>query len=206
MIRINLISEGRRPVVARKAKPKIPIGDQDPSLYILAAGLVVGLLVALVWFLSLNGRLDDQKSKVAKARKEVKELEPILKEVETFKRKKNRLSRKIEVINDLDRRRRGPVSVMDEVSRALPELVWLRSMRVRGTRVELKARTLNFNAIAAFIENLKQVPHFEEPNTRNIKSGAQGTYSFDLSFKFSHPKPEEEEGEGEDDEDASTEE
>ena len=30
MIRINLLSEGRRPVVARKAKPTLSLGGQDP--------------------------------------------------------------------------------------------------------------------------------------------------------------------------------
>ncbi|MEM1176856.1 MAG: PilN domain-containing protein [Acidobacteriota bacterium] len=199
MIRINLISEGRRPVVARKSKPKLAIGDQDPSLYILAAGLVVGLLVALGIYLSLNATIKGKRTKILAAQKTVKELKPILEEVEDFKRKKRRLSRKIEIITDLDRKRRGPVSVMDSVSRALPELVWLNNMQVRGKRTTLKCRTLNFNAIAAFIENLKKVPEFDEPNTQNIKRGRAGTYSFDIIFRFEPPKPpEEEKPEGED--------
>lgn len=203
MIRINLISEGRRPVVARKSKPKLAIGDQDPSVYILAAGLVVGALVVLGWYLSLNAKLNNRDAKITKAKKEVEELKPILKEVEDFKRKKRRLSRKIEIITDLDRKRRGPVSVMDEVSQALPELVWLNNMQVRGKRVNLKCRTLNFNAIAAFIENLKKVKEFDEPITKNIKRGRRGTYSFDISFRFTPPKPPEEEN-AEDGENATT--
>lgn len=205
MIRINLISEGRRPVVARKSKPKLALGDQDPSIYILAAGLVVGALVVLGWYLALNAQVSSRQDKIRKAKKEVKELKPILKEVNDFKRKKRRLSRKIEIITDLDRKRRGPVSVMDEVSRALPELVWLNNMQIRGKRVNLKCRTLNFNGIAAFIENLKKVPNFSEPVTKNIKRGRRGSYSFDISLRFTPPKPPEEEKaegeeEGEDDE------
>ena len=193
MIRINLISEGRRPVVARKSKPKIALGDQDPSLYILAAGLVVGALVVLGWYLALNAQVDSRKEKIRKAKKEVEELKPILKEVNDFKRKKRRLSRKIEIITDLDSKRRGPVSIMDEVSKALPELVWLNNMQVRGKRVNLRCRTLNFNGIAAFIENLKKVPAFTEPVTKNIKRGRRGSYSFNISLRYNPPKPAEEE-------------
>ncbi|MEM8993972.1 MAG: PilN domain-containing protein [Acidobacteriota bacterium] len=198
MIRINLISEGRRPVVARKSKPKLTLGDQDPSLYILAAGLVVGLLVGLAMYLNLNAKINSRADKIKAQQKTVKDLEPILKEVEDFKSKKSRLNRKIETITELDQKRRGPVSVMDAVSQSLPELVWLNNMQVRGNRVTLKCRTLNFNAIAAFIENLKKVPEFDEPNTQNIKRGRADSYSFDITFRFSPPKPPvEEKAEGE---------
>ncbi|MEM6795755.1 MAG: PilN domain-containing protein [Acidobacteriota bacterium] len=203
MIRINLISEGRRPVVARKAKSKLTLGEQDPSLYILTAGLVVGLLVALGFYLSLNSDLEQQREKVAKAQKEKEALAPILKEVEDFKKKRRRLQQKIEIIEGLNSQRRGPVTVMDEVSQALPELVWLSSMEVRGKTVRMKAQTLNWNSIAAFIENLKRVETFAEPNTSNIRSSASNSYTFDLSFNFTVPKPEQEEGEEGDDEAAA---
>lgn len=189
MIRINLISEGRRPVVARKAKSRISIGDQDPSIYILATGVVVGLLVGLVWWLLVNSELKGLQSDIRRARAEVKELKPILKEVQVFKRKRRRLNTKIDLINDLTAKRRGPVHLMDRVSRALPDLVWLKSMNVRGQRVRLSGQALNTNAIATFIENLSLVPEFKEPDTRNVRRAKRNTYTFQINFRFQLPKP-----------------
>ncbi|MCG8461662.1 MAG: PilN domain-containing protein [Holophagales bacterium] len=196
MIRINLLSEGRRPVVARKAKSPLSFGDQDPSLIILSAGLVLGLLVAFGWYFSVKTKLDRVGDKVKQAEREVKELEPILKEVEDFKRKKRELSTKIEIITDLTSKRRGPVNVMDRISRALPDLLWLRSMTVRGKTVSLAGEAMNTSAIATFIENLTLVPEFQEPNTKNVRRGRQGSsYSFSLSFRFQDPEPPAPEGE-----------
>lgn len=170
------------------------LGDQDPSLYILAAGLVVGLLVTLGMYLALNNDLDKQNAKVAQAKKEVKELEKILEEVEDFKEKRNELNRKIEIIEELKQKRRGPMEVMDSVSRALPDLVWLSSMSMKGLSLSLRGTAMNTNAIATYIENLKAVSNFKEPDTKNVRRAGSDTYTFELTFKFELPqKPEDEE-------------
>ena len=197
MIRINLISEGRRPVVARKAKPKLSLGDQDPALFMLAGGAILGVLIALGLYLSVNSELKKADAKVAAAKKEVNELKPILREVEEFKKKQRELKTKIEIISDLSNKRRGPVNIMDKVSRALPDLVWIRTMDVKGKTVTISGEAMNTVAIAAFIENLGLVPEFQEPNTKNIRRGRDGrTYSYSLNFKYEHPKPPEPEAEG----------
>lgn len=194
MIRINLISEGRKPVVARKAKPKIGIGDQDPSLMILTAGIVIGVLIGLGWYFMVSSQLKTVEGKVVQARREVEELKPILAEVENFKKKRRELNTKIELINDLTAKRRGPVHLMDRVSRALPDLVWLKNMEVRGTNVSISGQALNTNAIATFIENLSLVPEFKEPDTKNVRRAMQNTYTFQISFRFELLRPTAEEG------------
>ena len=160
MIRINLLSEGRRPVVARKTRPKISLGDQDPSLYFLGGGLVLGLLIAAGWWFSLNGKLKAVNADIRVAQREVDELRPILEEVKSFKAKQRELERKIQVINELTLAQKGPVQIMDRVSRALPDLVWLSTMNFRGQTVDLVGTAFNTNAIASFIENLDKVPEF----------------------------------------------
>lgn len=198
MIRINLLSEGRRPVVARRLKPKLSFGDQDPSVLFLSGGLILGLLVAGIQWWSLDGQLDDVNRKVSIKKREVEQLKPILDEVEDFKRKQAELERKIEVIQDLSRKQQGPVRIMDQISRALPDLLWLSSMNVRGTTVDLNGTAFNTNAIAAFIENLDKVPEFREPDPKNL-SRAQGgsTFTFRISFSFVQQALPEAEGEEE---------
>jgi type IV pilus assembly protein PilN len=190
MIRINLLSEGRRPVVARRTRPKISLGDQDPSVYLLAGGLILGLLIAGGQWWRLQSQLDGVNDKVRAAQREVDELRPILEEVEDFKAKEAELKRKIQVINDLTLAQQGPVHIMDEVSKALPDLLWLRRMNVRGTTVDLSGTAFNTNAIAAFIENLDKVPEFKEPVPRAMNAARGGTFDFDISFNFVQQKPE----------------
>ncbi len=193
MIRINLLSEGRRPVVARKKRPKISIGDQDPSIFFLGGGLVIGALIAGGWWMTANNKIKAVNADIRVAQREVDELRPILTEVNDFKKKQRELERKIKVINELTLKQQGPVHILDRVSRALPDLVWLRSMNFRGRKVDLIGTAFNTNAVASFIENLDKVPEFREPDTKDVSRGRGGTYNFRISFRFDQRKPEKKE-------------
>ena len=191
MIRINLLSEGRRPVVARRAKAAFSLGDQDPSILLLATGLLLGLLVGggLWWF--KNSQIKNVEEKIARAEAEVRELEDIIKQVEDFKAKKAELETKIAVIQDLKLRQKGPVKIMDAISRALPELLWIDSLRLAGTSVTLRGRAFNTDAVARFIGALNDVPEFKEPDTREVAAtrSADELFSFNLNFDFTYQRP-----------------
>lgn len=202
MIRINLLSEGRRPVVARRAKARFDFGGQDPSVFFLGAGLLLGILVAGVWWWMVQKERDEVAERVARARAEVEELRPIIEEVEGFKAKRASLSSKIALIEELKRKQTGPVYIMDQVSQALPDLVWLTSMRVDAARVELSGEAFNTNGVAAFIANLDRVPEFGEPEPGTLQVANTGDrYAFNIGFPYdlAPPEPEGEEAlEGED--------
>ena len=187
MIRINLLSEGRRPVVARKAKPTLSLGGQDPNNMLLVAGIVLGLLAAGGWWWIKNSQLSEVQGRVRSARAEFAELEPIIRQVEEFKLKQEDLERKVAIIKDLKEKQKGPVAVMDRVSRALPDLVWLDRLTVTDDRVALAGKAFNANAVAAFIENIDRVDLFMEPDTRNVRKSVMSgndVYSFQLSFNY----------------------
>ena len=192
MIRVNLLSEGRRPVIARRARPKFSLGSQDPSLLFLSGGLVLGLLIAAFQWWSLNSDIKSLDGQIRTAQREVDELRPILEEVNDFKAKKEDLQRKIDIINELTLLKEGPVHIMDQVSRALPDLLWVTQMNVRGRRVDLTGTAFNTNAVAAFIENLDKVPEFREPDPGNLQQGRGGTYDFRIAFTFVQELPQEE--------------
>lgn len=189
MIRINLLSEGRRPVVARKSKPKMSFGDQDPSIFMLTGGILLGLLVVGIWWFLLSSEISSLDDRVRQKKREVADLAEILQKVEDFKAAQEELERKIQVITGLRAAQQGPVHIMGEVSNALPDLVWLGSMNMRGRSVTINGSAFNTNAVASFIENLNNVEGFKEPDTRNINQERGGqTYSFQISFTFEPKK------------------
>jgi type IV pilus assembly protein PilN len=199
MIKINLIAEGRKPVVARKGGRDVVskaagLGAGSLSLtdWAFLGALIIGALVAGGWFWMLRGELNDIRSQVEVAQAEVKELEPIIKEVEDYKKRKADLERKIEVIEALKQSQRGPVRIMDEISRALPDLLWLRTLSVKGSTVEITGSAFNTNQVAAFLENLGKVPEFQEPVLKEtVRQAGQGqeTYTFSINFNFVIAKP-----------------
>lgn len=189
MIKINLVSEGRKPVVARKAREALGVGEVSRAELVLYGVLILGVLgIAGYWFY-LRGEIQERDESIATAEEEVEALALVLQEVEDFKNKKAELEHKIDVINELKRNQWGPVRIMDQISRALPDLLWLESLQLRGNNVDLQGRAFNTNQIATLIENLNKVPEFQEPRMRQTALGG-GTYSFTITFNFEFPEPE----------------
>ncbi|MBZ0089224.1 MAG: PilN domain-containing protein, partial [Thermoanaerobaculia bacterium] len=197
MIKINLLAEGKRPVVARRARPSLAGAGGGPELANLALviGLVLGLLVAGGWWFLLSQKIKQRDREIAVAQKEVDELAQVIKEVEEYKAKKAELERKIEVINTLKDNQRGPVQIMDEVSRALPELLWLANMDVTATAINLRGAAFNMSAVANFMDNLDDVEQFAEPILQDATQRAQAAgarsdiYDFRLNLGYSFTKP-----------------
>ncbi len=195
MIRINLLSEGRKPVVARKAKASLDLGGQDPNNLLLLAGLIVALVILGGWWYRMNSELKAIQSQVREAQRLAEELRPIIEQVEKYKVQKVALEAKVQIIENLKRKQQGPVHIMDQISQALPDLLWLDDMQVSGTKVSLRGKAFNTNAVAAFIENLNAVPDFHEPDTRDIQSSGRDAdlYSFRVEFIYEQALPEGEE-------------
>ncbi len=138
----------------------------------------------LYWW-QVDGQVKAQQQQIDDANREVEALASVIKEVEDYKAKKSELERKIGIINDLKLNQRGPVRVMDYISRALPELLWIDRMRMDASSIEIEGRAFNTNAVANFIENLDKVPEFEEPTLRTTEEQGSGIYKFVITFNYS---------------------
>lgn len=194
MIRINLLAEGKRPAAVRRAAKtggESFLEGQNVALVMLLLTFLVPLLAAGGYYYKLYRDLQAKKTEVAAAEDEVRKLQAVLQEVEDFKKKKAELERKIKVINDLRDNQRGPVQIMDAISKALPELLWLDRMQMGPNQMTLSGRAFNFNAIANFAENLDHVPEFKEPNLRDSSQQGQ-VFNFVIAFNYDYtrPKPE----------------
>lgn len=184
MIKINLLAEGKRPAAVRKTKSAQLLEGKDLGPWLLLAGSLLGLVVLGVWWYMLRGDIAERDQQIGAAQHEVDQLQAVLREVEDYKTKKAELERKIKLINDLKLNQRGPVRVMDDISRALPELLWLDSMKMAPGTIELDGRAFNTNAVANFIENLDKMPEFEEPTLKDIQEQTGGIYKYQVNFNY----------------------
>jgi type IV pilus assembly protein PilN len=193
LIKINLAREGRAvrgagaAPVAAAGVPAVT-GGASLNNIIVASLAVLGLLLAAgYWFYQKRTR-DQRLETVTQREAEAKKLEDIIAEVEDFQRRKDSLQNRIDLINELKANQKGPVRIMDQISKDLPDLVWLDTMTIQGGQVTLAGRGLNPNAIALFIENVKKDPYFEEPTVSGITEVSQNplVYSFDMRFAFTY--------------------
>jgi len=185
MIKINLLAEAKP---AKKRRGVAALGGAGRlNIVLLVAAMFVGLLVCVVQWMLLNNQTKEMDEKIRIAQAEVTRLESVLAEVRDFEEKKEKLQKKVDLINQLKLNQRGPVRLMDEVSKALPDLLWLDRMENHGNSINLTGKALNPNAVANFLENLKRQPFFQEPTVRDITaSGGANLYTFSLGFVFSN--------------------
>ena len=189
MIRINLLTEAKA-AAAKKKGPALPTGAKLNNL-LLIGGLALGVIYIGTMYLVLSSKSRHLDEEIGKAREEVARLRSIIEEVKGYEDKKKSLEEKIALINNLKTNQKGPVRLMDEVSKALPDLVWLTDMQISGNQLTLKGRTLSPNAVATYLENLKKSPYFAEPVFKNLgrEAGPQGIYQWEMAVTFTHGKP-----------------
>ena len=186
MIKINLVAE-RKPTKAKGpgVLSQFTLG-RNINNYLVAGLLIIGLVVVGFTYWRLSSRLSGLRAEVAENQREYERLKPIIAEVERFKVNNAELKRKIEVIEQLKANQHGPVRLMDEVSKALPELLWLTAMNMGGNVVTVNGQALNENAVANFISNLTASPFFQEPSLRIMRQTDAGVFEFELTWDFSH--------------------
>ena len=193
MIKINLVREGRAVRGAGAAPTAVAAATAGPGAsnlnnILIVALLLLGVLAALgYWFVKKN-QLSERKETMALRETEAQKLEQVIKEVEEYQRQKESLQQRIDLINQLKQNQKGPVRIMDQISRDLPDLVWLDRMEITGGTITLAGRGLNPNAVALFVENVKNDPYFEEPQLGTLTQVSTNpvVYSFDMTFAFSY--------------------
>jgi hypothetical protein len=185
LIRINLLTEAKA-AAARKRAPMLPTGARLNN-FLFFGGLALGVLyIAIFGLLALSERkrLDDD---IAKARLEADRLKSIIEEVKEYEAKKSSLESKIQLINALKTNQKGPVRLMDEISKALPDLVWLTTLDVANNLITMTGQ----DAFAPTRGDLPREPE-EEPLLRGTglqvsrpgRRQTSGTYSWEMTLTF----------------------
>ena len=193
MIKINLVREGRAvrgagAQASAAAMQGAAAGTGNLNNVLMIGLTLLGIVLAAgYWFLT-NRRFADAEEKKETRTREAQKLETVIKAVEDFQKQKDNLQKRIDLINQLKQNQKGPVRIMDQISRDLPDLVWLDRMEITNGKVTLAGRGLNPNAIALFVANVKNDPYFEEPSVGAVTqaSAVPLVYSFDMDFAFAY--------------------
>lgn len=196
MIRINLVGEGRKPVVAKSPTSRGPffeelMSGENAAVYWLLVPVVLALVLGGIYWWTLRGTVSDNREVISERQRRVDELQEIIARVEAYEREAAELEQKIEVITELKDNQRGPVEMMDTVSRALPELLWINRLDQSGERIQIDGQALNFNAISNFIEALDDSALFMEPELNDSQERGD-TFTYRITLRVERPNDAEE--------------
>jgi type IV pilus assembly protein PilN len=158
MIRINLLAVERERTKRRALIPAAHRVAIVASLILVGTALLIGW-----WFWSLrqeSARVDDE---IAKAEVEMQQLRSVLLQVRQFETSKAALQQRVSLIEQLRRGQSGPVHIVDEVSKTLPEYTWLTEISQRGEEFTIAGMTTSLTGVSDYIANLGASAWFQPP-------------------------------------------
>jgi len=186
MIRINLGPE-RKPAKAKAAAPGVlREGGSGPQGLLLASILLAGILVAGGWSWMTKREHDRWTQEVDKASAELTRLEEVRKKGDLFKRQKDLLERKIQLITDLKKKQSVPVHILDQLSKNLPEFLWLDTMDATQNTITITGKATTYNAVSNFYDNLSSSGYFTGVDLGKTSEAPEGV-SFSVSCRFQAP-------------------
>src|SRR6185436_9386515 len=160
MIRINLLATERR-----AAKAAASAGFQAGQKM-----MVIGSLVLVVTVAGVGWRywaIGQEKAQVAReidaAKREEARLQEILKQVQEFENRRKLLESRVALIDELRKGQSAPVHMIDQISKALPDMTWLTAMQQNGYTMTIQGTCLSLTSLSDFIGNLEASRYFIRP-------------------------------------------
>jgi len=146
MIKINLL-----PIKATRKREYVK------QQLILAVVLILGAIVGCyMWYSSMDGVIADKQKEIATARQQIEQYKKAIGEVEKYKGLEAALNRKLNIIDDLEKGKTGPVRVLDHLSQIIPKQVWLIDWSEKSGTVKMEGEALTNKHVAEFITALKK--------------------------------------------------
>jgi len=182
MIRINLLKPETKDIRETVAAPGTSEegGKRGPNLGNLVFLLLVIGLGAFYFF--QKKAFDRENALLAQARQEKSQFQYVEAKLEEQRKARESLDRKITLIETLNAQRDMAPRLMDELSRRLPEWVWLSELTYDDKGIQIKGRALSNNLIADYISSLEASPQIMNVN---LVSSTQRTAQGDLYLEFS---------------------
>jgi type IV pilus assembly protein PilN len=163
MIRINLLAVERGGATSKKRAAGAGVTAAQ-RVTIGAALILISTVVGVGWWYwslhTQSARLDED---IAKAEVEAQQLRSVLGQVQKFETRKATLQQRVTLIEQLRRGQTAPVHVLDEVSKALPDRLWLNSMGQHGADFTISGVTTSLTALSDFVANLEASSWFKRP-------------------------------------------
>jgi type IV pilus assembly protein PilN len=193
MIRINLLQVDRGAKTTRRGSSRaLSLGSATQQVPLVCAA-ILGAAVLYVGYSAwtLFQREQTLQHELQAAREEEAKLQPVLKQYAAFEARKKQLEQRVTLIEDLRRGQPAAVHLVDEVSKSVPDRLWLTELKQTGDSIQMDGQTSTLTALADYIGNLENTGYFERPveiiSTTEEKVQNMDIVKFSIKATFSMP-------------------
>jgi len=164
MIRINLLKPEKKELKEVPAFPTEEFKKAKKKLSIQQLAILGLIVVLALFFLTQRNALNKERNLLRIVQDEKSKLQDVSAKLNKLRKQKETFEMKINLISELRDHQSVAVNIMDELSKNIPEWVWLTEITYRAKKIQLTGRALSNNLIADYIANLEGSPYFENVN------------------------------------------
>ena len=168
MIRINLLA-------VRELQAEI---TRRRELTIGGVVLGIALLALLAAHLLQSWHLSGLESELTQLRGDLQALSVKIKELGDLQNKIKEARGKNKIIDDLKKKKSGPVLVMENLAGAAPATLWLTDLQEAGGSLSLSGVAVDNKTVADFINGLEASKHFKGVELIETTEGSGPTAGF----------------------------
>jgi type IV pilus assembly protein PilN len=181
MARINLL-----PWRAERRKQR-----QQEFMGLLGLSALAAVLISLAIVMYYKGQIEGQKARNVYLQEQIALVNEQIKEIEELDKKKARLLRRKEVIEELQASRSQMVHLFDELVRTIPDGLRLNSIRQQGSDLSLDGFAQSNARVSTYMRNLQVSGWMTKPELSiiEVKDGDTGLpYAFSLQVTLKNPQ------------------
>jgi type IV pilus assembly protein PilN len=163
----------------------------------LGGSFAGGLLIAALWYTGLQQVTAAQNERNAFLRAEIARLDTQIKDIATLRQDIDALKARQRAVEDLQTDRNVPVYLLNELTRQVPEGVYLTSINQQGQTVSMRGIAQTNERVSELLRNtFYNSPWLEKPELIEIKAVSQGTgrdarrlFEFSMRVSLKRPQP-----------------
>ena len=125
-------------------------------------------VIAYMWISHADGKVDHQRQRNELLKTEIASLENKVSELNDLQQRREDLLALMKLIRDLEGTRSVIVHHFDELVRALPDGVYLMSVKREGTLMSIEGYAESNNRVSSFMRNLDASEWYAEPNLLSV--------------------------------------
>jgi type IV pilus assembly protein PilN len=155
--------------------------------FMVAAGAAVfaGIVFMGAGKLMYQGWIDSQVEKNNLLKKEIVKLDAQIADIQDLENRKQRLVARMEIIERLQRKRPEIVHLFDELTRTVPEGVYLTQIKENGNKLEIHGVAQSSTRVSTFMRNIDASVWMDNPQLQVVeaaKDSPTGGSSFTLTM------------------------
>jgi type IV pilus assembly protein PilN len=140
-------------------------------LVAIGGGTIAAIVAAFAAYLLMGSMVDAQQRRNEMLRAEIKKLDKQIEEINDLEGAKQKYIARMDIIEKLQRSRPQIVHLFDEIVRALPDGVYLTSVKQTDKRLKFEGVAQSSTRVSAFMRNIDGSEWLKNPELEVVETG-----------------------------------